>query len=78
MIAIGTPLQLAILLCVEMNDVFAYCTGKLFGRRKLAPQHKSKQNTRRRARGADADDHVICAAGTLDFYGDAARSTGAS
>ena len=35
---LGTPLLLAILLCVELNDVFAYCTGKLFGRRKLAPQ----------------------------------------
>ena len=35
---LGTPIQLAILLCVELNDVFAYCTGKIFGRRKLAPQ----------------------------------------
>ena len=35
---LGPPLQLAILLCVELNDIFAYCTGKLFGRRKLAPQ----------------------------------------
>ena len=34
----GAPLQVAILLCVELNDVFAYCTGKLFGKRKLAPQ----------------------------------------
>jgi phosphatidate cytidylyltransferase len=34
---VGTPLLLAIILCVELNDVFAYCTGKLFGRRKLAP-----------------------------------------
>ncbi len=34
---LGTPLQLSILLCVELNDIFAYCTGKLFGRRKLAP-----------------------------------------
>ena len=34
----GTAIQLAILLCVELNDIFAYCTGKLFGRRKLAPQ----------------------------------------
>lgn len=33
----GPALLLAILLCVELNDVFAYCTGKLFGRRKLAP-----------------------------------------
>ena len=35
---LGPPLQLAIVLCVELNDVFAYCTGKIFGRRKLAPQ----------------------------------------
>ena len=34
---LGPPLQLSILLCVELNDVFAYCTGKIFGRRKLAP-----------------------------------------
>ena len=26
-----------IVLCVELNDVFAYCCGKSFGRRKLAP-----------------------------------------
>jgi phosphatidate cytidylyltransferase len=35
---LGPPIQLAILLCVELNDVFAYCTGKTFGRRKLAPR----------------------------------------
>jgi phosphatidate cytidylyltransferase len=35
---LGAPMQLAILVCVELNDVFAYCTGKIFGRRKLAPQ----------------------------------------
>jgi phosphatidate cytidylyltransferase len=34
---LGAPLQLAILLCVELNDVFAYCSGKTFGRRKLSP-----------------------------------------
>lgn len=34
----GAAFLLSILLCVEMNDIFAYCTGKLFGRRKLAPQ----------------------------------------
>jgi phosphatidate cytidylyltransferase len=34
----GAALLLAIVLCVELNDIFAYCTGKLFGRRKLAPQ----------------------------------------
>lgn len=34
----GQAFLLSILLCVELNDVFAYCTGKLFGRRKLAPQ----------------------------------------
>ena len=35
---LGQPLLLAIVLCVELNDVFAYCTGKIFGRRKLAPK----------------------------------------
>ena len=34
----GAAFLLSILLCVEMNDIFAYCTGKLFGRRKLAPR----------------------------------------
>jgi len=29
---------LMLLLAVEANDVFAYCCGKLFGKRKLAPQ----------------------------------------
>lgn len=31
------PILLLILLCVEINDVFAFCCGKFFGRRKLAP-----------------------------------------
>ena len=40
---LGTPIQLAILLCVELNDIFAYCTGKAFGRRKLSPQTSPKK-----------------------------------
>ena len=40
---LGAPVQLAILLCVEMNDIFAYCTGKAFGRRKLSPQTSPKK-----------------------------------
>lgn len=31
------PLIVWLVLCVEMNDVFAYICGKLFGRRRLAP-----------------------------------------
>jgi phosphatidate cytidylyltransferase len=31
------PLVLAIIFCVEANDIFAYITGKTLGRRKLAP-----------------------------------------
>ena len=34
---LGQPLMLSILVAVELNDVFAYCTGKLFGRSKLCP-----------------------------------------
>jgi phosphatidate cytidylyltransferase len=40
---LGAPVQLAILLCVELNDIFAYCTGKLFGRSRLAPQTSPKK-----------------------------------
>lgn len=32
------PIVMLIILTVELNDVFAYITGKLFGRRKIAPQ----------------------------------------
>ena len=35
--ALYRPLVLAIVVSVELNDVFAFCTGKLFGRRKIAP-----------------------------------------
>lgn len=31
------PILLWLLLCIELNDVFAYLTGKMFGRRKLLP-----------------------------------------
>ena len=41
--ALGTPIQLAILLCVEMNDIFAYCTGKALGRRRLCPETSPKK-----------------------------------
>ena len=47
----GQAYLLAILLCVELNDVFAYCSGKLFGRRKLAP-HTSPNKTIGGALGA--------------------------
>ena len=31
------PILLMLLVCVEMNDIFAYCVGKTIGGRKLAP-----------------------------------------
>jgi len=34
---LGPAIQLSILVCVSLNDIFAYCTGKAFGRRKLSP-----------------------------------------
>jgi phosphatidate cytidylyltransferase len=45
------PMLLLILLCVELNDVFAFCCGKLFGSRKLAP-HTSPGKTWGGALGA--------------------------
>jgi len=30
-------IMLLILICVELNDIFAFCCGKMFGRRKLCP-----------------------------------------
>lgn len=40
---LGVPIQLSILLCVELNDVFAFCSGKLLGRRPLAPRTSPKK-----------------------------------
>jgi phosphatidate cytidylyltransferase len=37
------PLVLTLLLTVELNDVFAYISGRLFGRRKLAPNTSPKK-----------------------------------
>ena len=45
------PIVLMLLLCVELNDVFAYICGKSFGRRKLAP-HTSPNKTIGGALGA--------------------------
>jgi phosphatidate cytidylyltransferase len=49
--ALFRPLLLWLLLCVELNDVFAYLTGKTFGRRKLLP-HTSPNKTIAGAVGA--------------------------
>lgn len=35
--ALYRPILLTLIAAVELNDVFAYCSGKLMGRRKLAP-----------------------------------------
>lgn len=45
------PIVLMLLLCVELNDVFAYISGKSFGHRKLAP-HTSPNKTVGGALGA--------------------------
>jgi phosphatidate cytidylyltransferase len=45
------PILLWILLCTELNDVYAYMAGKAFGRRKLLPQ-TSPSKTRAGAVGA--------------------------
>ncbi|HUY93295.1 MAG TPA: phosphatidate cytidylyltransferase [Pirellulales bacterium] len=45
------PIVLLTLLAVELNDVFAYCSGKTFGRGKLAP-HTSPNKTLGGALGA--------------------------
>jgi phosphatidate cytidylyltransferase len=31
------PIMLMLIVCTQLNDVFAYCSGKMFGKRKLAP-----------------------------------------
>jgi phosphatidate cytidylyltransferase len=45
------PLLLLLLLLVELNDIFAYCTGRMMGGRKLLP-HTSPGKTRAGAVGA--------------------------
>jgi phosphatidate cytidylyltransferase len=37
------PYLILLVLAVEANDIFAYCCGKLFGRRKLAPNTSPKK-----------------------------------
>ncbi|MBI1375483.1 MAG: phosphatidate cytidylyltransferase [Phycisphaera sp.] len=32
------PLIISVMLCVELNDIFAFCSGKLFGKRRIAPR----------------------------------------
>ena len=63
---LGAPIQLAILLCVELNDIFAYCTGKAFGRRKLSPHTSPKKDRRWRVRSTGADDRAV--RGARPFY----------
>ncbi len=49
--ALFRPILLWLLLCIELNDVFAFLTGKMFGRRKLLP-HTSPNKTIAGAIGA--------------------------
>jgi phosphatidate cytidylyltransferase len=55
------PILLLILVCVELNDIFAFCCGKFFGRRKLAP-HTSPGKTWGGALGAFVLTTVLFAA----------------
>ncbi|MDZ4860987.1 MAG: phosphatidate cytidylyltransferase [Candidatus Hydrogenedentes bacterium] len=58
-----------ILLCVEMNDVFAYISGKTIGRRKLAP-NTSPNKTLGGALGALLfTTLLVCALGSFVFAG---------
>lgn len=54
------PILLWILLCTELNDVFAYLTGKTFGKRKLLP-NTSPNKTWGGAIGAVAITSTLCA-----------------
>jgi phosphatidate cytidylyltransferase len=61
-------LMIWVLLCVQMNDVFAYVCGKSFGRRKLAP-HTSPNKTIGGALGALVLTTVLAAyLGRLVFH----------
>jgi phosphatidate cytidylyltransferase len=54
------PILLWLLLCTELNDVFAYLTGKMFGRHKLLP-HTSPNKTIAGAIGAVVLTTVLAA-----------------
>ncbi len=61
------PIILLLLLTVEMNDIFAYISGKLLGRRKLAP-HTSPNKTLGGALGALVlTTALVCALGHFVF-----------
>lgn len=67
----GVPLMLAIILLVQLNDVFAYCTGKLFGHRKLCP-NTSPNKTVGGAIGAT----ILTTAATAGIFHCILRGTG--
>lgn len=68
------PMLLMLLLCVQLNDVFAFCVGKTFGRRKLAP-NTSPGKTLAGGLGALLLTTLLAAAlGRLVFAGTALES----
>ncbi len=70
------PIVLVILLSVELNDVFAYCCGKLFGQRKLAP-HTSPNKTLAGSLGAILlTTPLVAALGYFAFAGSALQHWG--
>ena len=58
--ALFRPILVWLLVCVELNDIFAYVWGKLFGRRKLAP-NTSPNKTLAGALGALASTTALAA-----------------
>jgi len=68
------PMLLWLILCVELNDVFAYCVGKTLGRAKLAP-NTSPNKTMAGAVGALILTTTLAAAlGTVVFAASAMNS----
>lgn len=70
------PVMLFVLTAVELNDVFAYCSGRLFGRRRLAP-HTSPNKTWGGAIGAVVlNCTLVLLLGKLVFDGRTMAGTG--
>jgi phosphatidate cytidylyltransferase len=70
------PYVILVLLSVEMNDIFAYVTGRLFGRRKIAPNTSPNKTVAGAIGGLVLTTLLVLGVGHFVFQGTALATLG--